>query len=82
VTPEGALRGLVRDFRGRSLEATVRVGEATAQTDADGVFELNLEAGEHEVTIVSDGFQTQTRTVTVDEGGVTVMNVDMRRGRR
>ncbi len=81
VAPEGALRGLVRDYAGRPLTATVRVGDTEATTDEDGAFELTLEPGRHEVTIEAQGFRTQNRNVEVDLGGVTVINVDMRRGR-
>ena len=50
----GTLRGLVRDFRGRALEATIVVddGESIA-TDDDGVFEVELEVGEHSVEITA-----------------------------
>lgn len=82
LPPTGALRGLVRDFRGRALQATVRVGEQETQADQDGVFEIELDAGTHAVTIEASGFATQNRNVEVEEGGVTVINIDMRRGRR
>ncbi|MFK8001728.1 MAG: collagen binding domain-containing protein [Polyangiales bacterium] len=82
LPPTGALRGLVRDFRGRALQATVRVGEEEVQADQDGVFEIELDAGTHAVSIEANGFATQNRNVEVEEGGVTVINVDMRRGRR
>lgn len=82
LPPTGALRGLVRDFRGRALRATIRVGEQEVQADRDGVFELELEAGTHPVSIRADGFATQDRSIEVEEGGVTVINIDMRRGRR
>lgn len=82
LPPTGALRGLVRDFRGRALQATVRVGDDEVEADQDGVFELELDAGTHAVTIEASGFATQNRNVEVEEGGVTVINIDMRRGRR
>lgn len=82
LPPTGALRGLVRDFRGRALQATIQVGEQEVQADGDGVFELELEAGTHPVSIRADGFATQDRSIEVEEGGVTVINIDMRRGRR
>jgi hypothetical protein len=82
LPPTGALRGLVRDFRGRPLQATIRVGEQEVQADGDGVFELELDAGTHPVSIEASGFATQNRNIEVEEGGVTVINIDMRRGRR
>lgn len=82
LPPTGALRGLVRDFRGRALQATIRVGEQEVQADGDGVFEVELDAGTHAVSIEAEGFATQNRNIEVEEGGVTVINIDMRRGRR
>ena len=89
--PPGQIRGLVRDFGGQPLQASVVVqrvaaeGETpaepvTAQTDADGLFEVDVQPGSYEVTIEAPGYTTQQRTVTVEEQGVTVLNADLRRG--
>ena len=80
--PSGALRGLVRDFSGAPLSARISVGEMQTQTDEEGRFELELSPGSHEVTLEADGFQPQTRTVRVDDNGVTVLNVELRPSRR
>ncbi|MGF1465888.1 MAG: collagen binding domain-containing protein [Sandaracinaceae bacterium] len=80
----GALRGLVRDFRGRAIRgAEVRVdgNAARAETDRDGVFEVELAPGEHVIEIEARGYRPQRREVSVEENGVTVLNVDLRRAR-
>lgn len=78
----GTLRGLVRSFAGRAVEATVSVdgGEPT-QTDEDGVFEVEVTAGAHTVEVTADGYATQQREIQVEPGGVTILNVDLRRQR-
>jgi len=80
--PAGALRGMVRSSDGRPLSARVTVtpGDLTAQADADGVFELAVPPGRYTVVIEASGRETQTRHVDVEQGGVTVLNVDLRRG--
>lgn len=80
VTPMGTLRGLVRDFRGHAVRASIRLADGTSvEADEDGVFDLNVAAGEIEVTVEASGYATQTRTVTVEAGGVVILNVDLRR---
>ncbi len=80
----GQLRGLVRDFTGSAVRATVTVQPTGTQvtTDADGLFEIDVPAGEYELVIESRGYATQRRRVVVQENGVTVLNADMRRTRR
>jgi hypothetical protein len=82
--PPSELRGLVRSFDGSPLQATVEVqpGGEEATTDADGVFDLELAPGRYRVRIRADGYQAQERTVTVEQQGVTVLNVELRPARR
>jgi len=82
--PAGELRGVVRSYSGRSIDATVRVeglDEASARTDGNGVFELTLPPGEHTVIIEASRYRTQARRVQVEDGGVTILNADLRRDR-
>lgn len=81
--PMGELRGLVRSFSGRPLRATIRVtpGDTEVRTSAEGRFELPLEEGSYEVVIDARGYRQQDRTVEVERGGVTVLNVELRRRR-
>lgn len=87
---QGQLRGLIRSYRGAGLRATVRVAPAEggtaapveAQTDEDGFFQLDVPPGAYRVEIESAGYQSQNRNVRVEENGVTVLNVELREGRR
>ncbi len=84
--PAGVLRVMVRDgVRGESITARVRVTTPTANDPAvgdasteDGVLELELAPGSYEVEIGADGFLTQRRRISIDEEGVTVINIDLR----
>ena len=80
--PRGALRGLVRTTRGAPIPATVRVegSDETATADRDGVFELALLPGSYTIVIEAEGRVSQHRTIEVEEGGVTVLNVELRSG--
>jgi hypothetical protein len=83
LPPTGEIRGLVRDFRGRALAAQVRVepGGAVGETDADGLFRLEVPPGSYQVTIEAAGHRGQTRRVRVEPDGVTVLNADLRQGK-
>jgi hypothetical protein len=86
--PRGVIRVLVRDTDwGEPLEATITVltsskeePAATGRTTklSEGVVELPVAPGRYEVLIESKGYAPQKRTLSVDEGGVTVLNVDLR----
>ncbi|WP_428262817.1 carboxypeptidase regulatory-like domain-containing protein [Haliangium sp.] len=82
--PEGQIRGTVRSFRGSPVSAEVTVeplGE-TVETDAEGRFEVDVAPGEYRVVIKAKGYRSQRRRVTVEEGGVVILNIDLRRRRR
>jgi hypothetical protein len=78
----GQLRGQVLAFDGQPLEATITVkgakGNASAKTDAQGNFTVELAEGTFSVEITSTGFVSQTRSVKIKLDGVTVLNVDLR----
>jgi hypothetical protein len=79
--PPGQLRGFARSFRGKGLKATLTIapsGEVVTTND-DGSFELDLPPGDYEVTVQADGFKEQVRQVKIDENGVTILNVDLRK---
>ncbi len=82
LLPPGQLRGQVRSFRGDGLKArlTVSPGEHGIETDVEGGFELDLPPGDYQVTIRVPGFKPQERQIHIDENGVTILNVDLRRG--
>jgi hypothetical protein len=78
---QGQLRGQVLAFNGKPLAATITVkGKTTASatTDADGHFTLELPEGAFSVEITSTGHIAQKRNVTIKLDGVTVLNVDLR----
>ena len=82
--PQSQLRGLVRSFDGAPLRAQVRLlPEGTSVTaDNDGRFVLELAPGNYQVEIECSGYRTQRRKVTVQNNGVTLLNVELRAQRR
>jgi uncharacterized membrane protein len=44
----------------------------------EGMLELPVSPGRYEVLIEAKGYASQRRTLSVDEGGVTVLNVDLK----
>ena len=83
AVPAGQIRGMVLSFSGKPVQATVRIepGGKEAKTSEDGDFEVEVQPGTYEVTIEAPGFQSQKRSVKVQERGVTVLNVDLRRSK-
>lgn len=77
--PAGQVRGLVRSFRGKPLDASVRLepGGNQTKTDAEGFFQLDVPPGEYEVVIESPGYQPQRRKAKVDQQGVVIVNADL-----
>jgi hypothetical protein len=81
--PPGQLRGFVRSFGGKPVAATLTV-EPLGQTitaGEDGSFEIDVAPGRYEVVIRAPGYREQRRAVTIEEGGVLILNVDLRRQR-
>ena len=84
--PAGVIRGVVRSLRGRggglaNARIAVEPGGQSARADDDGEFEVEVPPGEYEVVIEAEGHESQRRRVTVEQLGVTVLNVDLRRSR-
>lgn len=81
--PPGQIRGLVRSFTGEPLQARVVVEPlgTEVQTDADGMFTVDVPPGRYEVRIEATSHREQVRRVTVEENGVTILNADLRRSR-
>jgi hypothetical protein len=81
----GQLRGFVRSYGGRGLTATIRIAGRNGGTPVQiesrgGNFERDLPPGSYDVVIEAEGFVTQRRRITIEENGVTLLNVDLRRG--
>ncbi len=81
ILPPGQLRGAVRSFRGKGLKAELLIMpvNSTLETADDGSFELDLPPGDYDVTVTVKGYKEQTRQIHIDDGGVTIMNVDLRK---
>jgi uncharacterized membrane protein len=81
--PAGQLRGLVRSFEGRPLQAVIRIepGGIEVESDDAGRFELDVSPGRYTVSIEAKGHVRQERAVKVENRGVTVINVDLRERR-
>ena len=64
----GQLTGVVSDaITGETLiQASVLIGTSGVATDFDGKYTLSLPYGEHEITVQYIGYESQTRTITVD----------------
>lgn len=84
VKPPSQIRGLVRSFDGKGLGATVRVEPAGLEViaGADGSFQLDVPPGTYTVIVSMTGYETQKKEVTVEEEGVAVKNIELRRARK
>jgi hypothetical protein len=92
--PPGQIRGTVRSFGGRGLTALVSIKlvrgvEASAGPSEapphelraeGGQFQIDVQPGSYEITIKAPDYEIQTRSVRVEQNGVTVLNVDLRKG--
>jgi hypothetical protein len=91
--PKGQIRGLVRSLRGAAIAAEISVEPEAAATPSGtardakqlraegGRFEIDVAPGRYQITISAPGYEVQRRRVDVEENGVTVLNVDLRKGR-
>jgi hypothetical protein len=80
--PSGQVRGLVRDFGGSPLVARIRIEplDVEVQVGKDGTFETNVAPGAYEVVIHAEGYVDQKRRIVVERDGVTMLNVELRKG--
>ena len=80
--PVGQVRGLVRDFAGKAVAASIRVEPLGLEihASADGTFEANVAPGSYEIVIHAPGYADQKRRVQVERDGVTMLNVELRKG--
>jgi polar amino acid transport system substrate-binding protein len=65
--------GVVKDVDGKSVAgASVKLGDLTATTDANGSFSFsNVKVGDYLLTVSADGANTISESVTVTKGGLT-----------
>jgi hypothetical protein len=78
--PGGQLRGVVRSFRGSTVDADISVdGDTNELRASQGRFSMDVTPGDHEVRISARGYTTQVRRVRVEQNGVTLLNIDLKR---
>jgi uncharacterized membrane protein len=79
--PPGELRGYVQSFDGTPLAATLTIIETESEIQAgvDGRFGVALAPGSYTVRVSAPGYRDQVMMVTIDEGGVTIRNIDLER---
>lgn len=75
------VRGNVRDFSGKPLRATIRLQSLglKVETDGEGRFQIDVPPGRYSIRLRSFGYVSQSREVAVEENGVTVLNVELRK---
>lgn len=83
ASAHGTLRGLVVGFEGEAVHASISItpGHHSARTESDGSFELPLPSGRYTVRVEAPGYASQTRDVHLTDGGVTILNLELRRER-
>lgn len=77
------LRGLVRDYSGTGLAASIRLvpGGLETRCSEQGEFVVDLAPGVYDVIIELEGYVTQKRRLRVRKEGVTVLNADLQTAR-
>jgi len=81
--PEGQIRGTVRSFNGKPLRARARVVSlgVEARANEHGEFTIDVPPGRYQVVVTAPGHRKQTRSAHVEDHGVTVLIVDLRRSK-
>ena len=76
IVDHGVLTGTVIDgVSGEPISgATVTAGQSSAQTDAGGVFELELKPGEQTVTVSAQNYESYSTTQYITAAGLTDLN--------
>ena len=70
--------GKVVDDKGKAVEkATVKVGDQTVTTNAEGKYTLKLKNGTYTVEVTKEEFETATGSVTVNGATATVTDIKL-----
>lgn len=82
--PAGQIRGRVRSLRGAPIKAQIEVMplRQSAETDARGAFAIDVPPGHYTVVVRAERFETQERPADVEQNGVTILVLDLRKQRR
>lgn len=81
--PPGQIRGRVRSLRGAPIRARVEVvplGQ-TLSTDDKGAFVIDVPPGRYSVVVRAEGYEEQERPAEVEQNGVTILVIDLRRAK-
>jgi hypothetical protein len=78
--PSGQVRGLIRNFGGKPIAATIRIEPVGIEVhvDPDGRFQANVAPGTYQLVIHAAGYVDQRRRVVVERDGVTMLNAELR----
>ncbi len=78
MAQKATLKGQLLNENGTTLPfATIKVGDTGTTTDYDGNYELQLDAGTHEITYEYIGLTAKTETVAVSAGEVKELTVSL-----
>jgi hypothetical protein len=77
IEPEAPAPGAAAADAGPAPPEGSAKGNVTPRADG-GRFKVDVAPGRYRVTISAPGFQSQKRTIDVEENGVTLLNVDLR----
>lgn len=81
--PPGQLRGVISSFDGKRVAANIQILPIglTGKSDEHGEFQIDVPPGQYTVQISAPGYAAQERSVSIEQDGVTVLNVDLRRSK-
>ena len=79
--PPGEIKGRVRSLRGPALSARIEVLELheAVTSDASGRFRIDVPPGSYTLHISAEGHEPQQRSVEVEQNGVSILVIDLRR---
>ncbi|HET6504747.1 MAG TPA: kelch repeat-containing protein, partial [Amycolatopsis sp.] len=77
AAPQGAVKGTVTSGRQAVAGVKVSVGKYSTTTAADGSYEMMIPPGTYAATADAFGYQEQTASVVVTDGGTTTKNISL-----
>lgn len=79
--PEGEIKGKVRSFHGGPLKATIELlpDGARIESDQQGTFQLSVPPGDYQLRVSAPGHVPQERKAHVEQTGVTILVIDLRK---
>jgi hypothetical protein len=79
--PAGEIKGKIRSLRGGPLVARIEVVERgeSVMSQPDGNFRLTVPPGSYTLRITAERHETQERSVRVEQLGVAILVIDLRR---